>query len=123
MPEFAQQRLDSLRLKVRGEWAHPEALQRENFRANMNATITPNVDLGVTTAFVKSAQRFRQSDASPVSMFAAARSSPALPIQVWVTRTSVHSARRSRLQPLDSSEIFQDLTPKACSGRRFPAAP
>jgi TonB-linked SusC/RagA family outer membrane protein len=76
MPDFAQQRLDSMHLKVRGEWAHPEALQRENFRANMNATVTPNLDLGVTTAFVKSDQRFPQSDASPVGMFAAARSSP-----------------------------------------------
>ena len=110
MPEFAQQRLDSLRLAVRGEWAHPEALQRENFRANMNATVTPTLDLGVTTAFVKSDQRFPQSDASPVGMFAAARSSPGFAHPgLGYTNVGALGENLHGYNLWIPSEIFQDL--------------
>lgn len=42
----------------------------------VNASITPTIELGVRTGFVKSDQRFPQSDGSPFGMFAAARESP-----------------------------------------------
>ncbi|MEO7084132.1 MAG: SusC/RagA family TonB-linked outer membrane protein, partial [Gemmatimonadaceae bacterium] len=58
MPDFAQQFLrDSLNTPLRDEWINPEALQRTNFRTNINATISPKVDVSVNAGFSKSDQR------------------------------------------------------------------
>jgi TonB-linked SusC/RagA family outer membrane protein len=76
MPGFSQQRLDSLLVPIRGEWVNPEAWQRENIRLNINATLTPSLDMGLTAGFMKSDQRLPQTDNSPVGVYAAALESP-----------------------------------------------
>jgi len=63
MPGFAQQWLaDTAKASVRDEWIHPEAFQRQNIRANLNARVSPKFDVNVATGFSKSDQRLPQVD-------------------------------------------------------------
>jgi TonB-linked SusC/RagA family outer membrane protein len=58
MPQFAQTYLrDTMHTPLRDEWVRPEALQRENIRANLNAALSPQFDLSVNTGFSKTDQR------------------------------------------------------------------
>jgi outer membrane receptor protein involved in Fe transport len=57
MPGFSVRRLDSLGVSVRDEWMRPEALQKENFRINLSAAISPTFDLTATAGFAKSDER------------------------------------------------------------------
>lgn len=58
MPAFAQSYLrDTLHTALRDDWVHPEALQRENVRANLSASVSPQFDLNVNTGFSKTDQR------------------------------------------------------------------
>jgi TonB-linked SusC/RagA family outer membrane protein len=110
MPDFAYTRLDTLKVNIRGEWRNPEALQRENFRANFNATVTPQLELGATLGFVKSDQRFPQSDNSPISLFAAARSSPGFAHPgLGYTNVGALGETLYGYNLWIPSEIFQDL--------------
>ena len=43
-------------------WMHPEALQRESFRANLSGAFSPKLDMQVQTAFIKTDQRLPQVD-------------------------------------------------------------
>jgi len=63
MPGFAQQWLvDTAQSTLRDEWIHPEAFQRQNIRANINASVSPKFDINVATGFSKSDQRLPQVD-------------------------------------------------------------
>jgi TonB-linked SusC/RagA family outer membrane protein len=63
MPDFAQSFLrDSMHTPLRDEWVNPEALQRQNFRANLGVALSPKVDISVNTGFSKSDQRFPNVD-------------------------------------------------------------
>ena len=58
MPAFAQVYLrDTMHTPLRDEWVHPEAIQRENLRVNLNAALSPKFDLSVNTGFSKTDQR------------------------------------------------------------------
>jgi len=58
MPKFAQSFLrDSMHTPLRDEWVNPEALQRENIRANLSAALNPQFDLSINTGFSKTDQR------------------------------------------------------------------
>jgi TonB-dependent SusC/RagA subfamily outer membrane receptor len=107
---FAYSRLDSIKVPVRGEWKNPEALQRETIRANFNATLTQRLELGATAAFMKSDQRFPQSDNSPISLFAAARSSPGFAHSgLGYTNVGALGENLHGYNLWIPSEIFQDL--------------
>jgi TonB-linked SusC/RagA family outer membrane protein len=60
MPDFSIRRLDSLRTTIRDEWLHPEAYQKENIQANLNATVSPTFNLAVSSQFLKVNQRLPQ---------------------------------------------------------------
>jgi len=63
MPDFSQRFLrDSMHTPLRDEWIHPEALQRENLRANLNAALSPKFDLSINTGFAKTDQRVPNVD-------------------------------------------------------------
>ena len=53
MPDFSIRRLDSLGIPMRHEWLRPEELQRQNFRVNLSAALTPKFDLAATAGFIK----------------------------------------------------------------------
>ena len=62
MDDVSRRRLDSIGVGVRPEWSRPNALKRTNVRANLNATLSPKIDLGITTNFIRSKQRLPQLD-------------------------------------------------------------
>jgi TonB-linked SusC/RagA family outer membrane protein len=62
MPGLDVHYLDSTLVGVRGEWMNPEAIQRENFRANLSGSFSPKLDMQIQTSFMKSDQRLPQVD-------------------------------------------------------------
>jgi TonB-linked SusC/RagA family outer membrane protein len=53
MQSFEVSRFDSLHVPVRDEWFHPEAQQRASFRGNLSATLSPKIDLSISSGFSK----------------------------------------------------------------------
>ena len=76
MPDFAINRFDSLGIAVRDEWKRPEALSKQNFRANLSATLSPKMELNVSTGFVKLNQRLPQTDNNSFSYIFQAYNNP-----------------------------------------------
>jgi TonB-linked SusC/RagA family outer membrane protein len=58
LPQFEQQRLDSTGVSIADYTMRPNALQKYSFRANMNAAITPKLDVGVSSGYTNLDQRF-----------------------------------------------------------------
>ncbi|MEP6494426.1 MAG: SusC/RagA family TonB-linked outer membrane protein [bacterium] len=59
MPGFEQQRFQSGNIQVRDEWLHPLAQQKQSYRANISATVSPKFDLSANAAFSKSDNRIQ----------------------------------------------------------------
>jgi TonB-linked SusC/RagA family outer membrane protein len=53
MPGTDIRRFDSLKVNIRDQWKNPLAMDRKSFRANLNAAMTPKLDLGVNTGFTR----------------------------------------------------------------------
>jgi len=68
--------LTSIQTSVRGEWTNPEALQRESIRANVNAALSPKVDVSINSSFIKSDQRLPQVDNNVNSFYYNAYTNP-----------------------------------------------
>ncbi len=58
LPDFERRRLDTLNLPIR-EWTErPNVLGKNSVRANINAAVSPKLDLSASTGFINLAQRF-----------------------------------------------------------------
>ena len=53
MPGYELARFDSLHVGVRDEWKHPSAEQRVSFRTNLNASLSPKLDVSLNSGFAK----------------------------------------------------------------------
>ncbi len=62
MPAFSERRLQDTKTAMLGEWGRPNALGQTSFRANMNIAVNPQLDLTVSTGFVRLDQRLPQVD-------------------------------------------------------------
>jgi TonB-linked SusC/RagA family outer membrane protein len=62
MPGFAKATLDTMGNALRDEWVHPEAFQQYSARANLNAAISPKVDMAINAGFSNTNQRLPQVD-------------------------------------------------------------
>jgi TonB-dependent SusC/RagA subfamily outer membrane receptor len=62
MPAFENRRYAANNWTMLGEWKRPNALQKSSARANINATISPTLDLSVQSGFIKLDQRLPQVD-------------------------------------------------------------
>ncbi len=60
LPDFEYRRFDSLNIPIRDYVERPNVLGKNSVRANLNATVTPELDLAVSTGFINLAQRFTQ---------------------------------------------------------------
>ena len=69
MPSLFVQRFDSLKTSVRDEWMYPEMFQRANVRTNINAALTPKIDLSLNVGYGKTDQRLPQVDNNTFSYF------------------------------------------------------
>lgn len=58
LPQFERRRVDSLGLPLHGWTSRPNAMDRMSLRMNLNSSITPKLDIGLTSNFVNVAQRF-----------------------------------------------------------------
>lgn len=58
LPQFERRRFDSLNIALRDWTERPNVLGKNSFRANVNAAVSPKLDLQVTTGFTNLAQRF-----------------------------------------------------------------
>src|SRR5262249_44785629 len=76
LPDFSRDRLNDTHTPIRSEFVRPSNLQRTSFRANVNATISPKFELGVTSSFFKSDTRGANSDNNVNSYFYNALTSP-----------------------------------------------
>jgi TonB-dependent SusC/RagA subfamily outer membrane receptor len=77
MPAFAQATIvDSLKIAMRDEWLHPEAFQSYNLRTNLNASLSPTVDLTMTAGYSNTNQRLPQTDNNINSFIYSARNNP-----------------------------------------------
>jgi TonB-linked SusC/RagA family outer membrane protein len=76
MPQHDIDRFAANDVAVRDESIHPENLQAQNIRVNLNATINPKLDLSVNAGFVKTNQRVTFSDNSFWSLQYQAMMSP-----------------------------------------------
>jgi len=76
MPAIDANYLASKKIDVLGEWMNPEALQRESIRANLNAALSPTLDLAVNSSFIKSDQRLPQVDNNVNSFYFNAYTNP-----------------------------------------------
>ncbi|HVE79717.1 MAG TPA: SusC/RagA family TonB-linked outer membrane protein, partial [Gemmatimonadaceae bacterium] len=57
MPQFEVDRLRANGIGLRGEWLRLNKFQKRSFRANLNATVNPRVDVAVSTNFINIDQR------------------------------------------------------------------
>ncbi len=58
LPQFERRRVDSLNLPLHGWTSRPNAMSRMSLRMNLNAALTPKLDIGLTSNFINVAQRF-----------------------------------------------------------------
>ena len=62
LPEFERRRFDSLNVPITDFMERPNTLRKSSFRTNLNSAITPTLDIGVTSNFIKLDQRIPQVD-------------------------------------------------------------
>ncbi|HLA91894.1 MAG TPA: SusC/RagA family TonB-linked outer membrane protein [Gemmatimonadaceae bacterium] len=64
MPQFEIDRFTAAKVAVLEEWMHPIAQAKLNFRANLNATLSPKLDVGASMGFATTNNRFPPSGAA-----------------------------------------------------------
>ena len=60
LPDFEYRRFDSLNIPLRDYVERPNVLGKNSVRANVNAAVSPELDLAISTGFTNLAQRFTQ---------------------------------------------------------------
>jgi TonB-linked SusC/RagA family outer membrane protein len=76
LPDADAAYLASQKVDVRPEWQNPEWLQRLSVRTNLNATVSPKMELSVNGSFIKSDQRLPQVDNNVNSFYYNAYTNP-----------------------------------------------
>ena len=76
LPDIDSRYLLANKVSVRDEWKKPEALLRTSIRVNLDATLSPKLDLRVNTSFIKSDQRLPQVDNNVNSFYYNAYTNP-----------------------------------------------
>ncbi|MFI5255861.1 MAG: SusC/RagA family TonB-linked outer membrane protein [Gemmatimonadales bacterium] len=67
MPSASQQYLGSQGIAIRDEWMNPEYFGRTSLRANLNASLTPQIDVAINTGYTRSDQRLPPVDNNTIS--------------------------------------------------------
>jgi len=62
IPQFDQQRFDTLHVNVLDEWLNPNYLSRKSFRTNLDATLSSRLEAAVSAGFITSSTRLPQND-------------------------------------------------------------
>ncbi|MCX5755362.1 MAG: SusC/RagA family TonB-linked outer membrane protein [Gemmatimonadetes bacterium] len=62
LPAFNKTRFDSMKIMITDNMRRPSQLEQGSFRTNVNASLSQNLDIGVTSAFTRLEQRLPQVD-------------------------------------------------------------
>jgi TonB-linked SusC/RagA family outer membrane protein len=76
MPGFSQRFLDSTGNAMREAWLHPENFSRKSARANINAAVSPKIDLAFNSGYTRSAQQLPPVDNNTASFLYNAWNNP-----------------------------------------------
>lgn len=76
IPRFDIERLESSGTVIPDEHLRPNALERANFRANFNLSLSEKADIAVSTGFVASTQRLPQTDNNTTGLLSSAYGGP-----------------------------------------------
>jgi TonB-linked SusC/RagA family outer membrane protein len=76
VPQFDRQRFDSLGLPMTQEQLRPNALEKQNFRANLTSQISPSFDLQSSGSFIHLNQRLPQTDNNTTGLASSAYGGP-----------------------------------------------
>jgi TonB-linked SusC/RagA family outer membrane protein len=76
MPQMYRNYFDSLGTTIRDEWLHPEDFKRNSLRANLNAVLSPKLDLSINSSYGKTSQRLPQVDNNTFSYLYQAFNNP-----------------------------------------------
>jgi TonB-linked SusC/RagA family outer membrane protein len=68
LPEFERNRLDSTGIRIADFTMRPNALQKYSYRANLNSSVTPKLDLGIATSYINLDQRFSTESNATVGL-------------------------------------------------------
>jgi TonB-linked SusC/RagA family outer membrane protein len=64
MPAYEIERFKNEKVEVLEQWLHPIAQAKLNFRTNLNATLSPKLDIAVNAGFARNDNRFPPSGAA-----------------------------------------------------------
>lgn len=119
LPGIDASYLTANKVAVREEWQNPESLKRTSIRVNLSATLSPKLDLTVSSAFIKSDQRLPQVDNNVNSFYYNAYTNPGF-TQAYSCRSPCTGLGYSGIgnlgQPLNGwaqftpGDIFQSTT-------------
>lgn len=76
IPDFDRQRLDTLNIKIKDEWATPNNLRRGAFRANLDAALSPKLDASFSSGFITLSNRLAQNDNNALGLLSNAFGGP-----------------------------------------------
>lgn len=69
MPDFELARFADRKVDVKDEWFHPLAQHRLNLRSNLNASVTPKLDLSVSLGYARDYNRMMPESDLIISLF------------------------------------------------------
>jgi TonB-linked SusC/RagA family outer membrane protein len=69
MPGFEVERFAASQVDVRDEWFHPLAQRRLNLRTNLSASVTPKLDLSISSGFAKDYNRIMPESDLIISLY------------------------------------------------------
>lgn len=76
IPAFDVRRLDSTGVNIREEWRRPNHLQRASVRANLNAAVSRQLDVALSTGFTQQDLRLPQGDNNTTGLQSSAYGGP-----------------------------------------------
>ncbi|MBK9979407.1 MAG: hypothetical protein IPP20_16075 [Gemmatimonadetes bacterium] len=103
LPAFERRRLDTLNIPIRDWTERPNVLGKNSVRANINAAVSPKLDLSASTGFINLAQRYSLESNATAGLGSQAFGGPGCKICAPNRLVGTGSwRRRSRVPRLDA---------------------
>jgi TonB-linked SusC/RagA family outer membrane protein len=103
IPRFDVRRLRTNSVDIRDEWMRPNAMDRFSGRANLNATVSPKLDLSASTNFIHLNQRRPQTDNNTTGLLSSAYGGPG-----FKTNTNAAGAPLFGYRAFTPGDMFQE---------------
>jgi TonB-linked SusC/RagA family outer membrane protein len=110
LPAFNQRAFEAAGTTIRDEWKRPNALLNTAVRANINAVISPTLDIAVSTGFTKIDQRLPQVDNNVNSFWYNAMTGPGYKVGPGYTGVGSIGQTLNGYASFTPGEMFQYYT-------------